>query len=290
MKKENPLSEPQTYEEQLDADSDWALREGSLFFEDRGKVQYTLRKLALKLDELRIPYAVVGGMALYQHGYRRFTEDVDVLITREDLKTLHEKLHGLGYIPPFKGSKQLRDAETGVKIEFIISGEFPGDGKPKPVAFPAPEEVSQRIDGISFVNLPKLIELKLASGMSNLDRMRDIADVLELIKSLRLKAAYAEQLDPYVRTKYLELCNISRRRYFRTWADKLLTSEVKSIDDMMAVLPEAAQELRAMKRDGVQLDEHAGRAGCVSLVTDDPEVAAKYDMHDEGEFWNEAGE
>ena len=62
--------------------------------------------------------------------------DVDILVTREGLSVIHAKLDGLGYVPPFSGSKNLRDAEHGVRIEFLIAGEFPGDGKPKPVAFP----------------------------------------------------------------------------------------------------------------------------------------------------------
>ena len=34
--------------------------------------------------------------------------DVDILVTREGLKTIHERLEGLGYVPPFTGSKNLR--------------------------------------------------------------------------------------------------------------------------------------------------------------------------------------
>ena len=83
-------------------------------------------------------------MALFRHGFRRFTEDVDILVTREGLKTIHEQLEGLGYVPPFTGSKNLRDTESGVRIEFLIAGEFPGDGKPKPVAFPDPAESASR--------------------------------------------------------------------------------------------------------------------------------------------------
>ena len=45
--------------------------------------------------------------------------------------------------------KLLRDAQLGVRIEFIVTGQYPGDGKPKPVAFPQPEDVSVEQDGIS---------------------------------------------------------------------------------------------------------------------------------------------
>ncbi len=156
-----------TYEQRLGTDFDWALREGSLHFEEESGVQKSLRRVAKRLDELGIPYAVAGGMALFFHGYRRFTEDVDILVNRDGLKLLHEKLEGLGYLPPFAGSKNLRDTDTGVRIEFLVSGDFPGDGKPKPVAFPDPAAVATEISGIKFLSLPTIVELKLASGMTN---------------------------------------------------------------------------------------------------------------------------
>jgi hypothetical protein len=84
-------------------------------------------------------------------------------------------------------------------------GEFPGDGKPKPISFPNPADASIEIDGIRIVTLEKLIELKLASGITAPHRLRDLADVLELIRIRKLKADFGERLDPYVRAKYLEL-------------------------------------------------------------------------------------
>jgi len=43
----------------------------------------SLRRIASKLEELKIPYAVAGGMALVAHGYERTTVDVDVLVSAE---------------------------------------------------------------------------------------------------------------------------------------------------------------------------------------------------------------
>jgi Uncharacterised nucleotidyltransferase len=194
-----------TYEQRLSTNARWALSEGSRFFEDRSAVQDALRKITKRLNDLKIPYAVAGGMALFHHGFRRFTEDVDILVTRESLREIHQALDGLGYVPAFKGSKNLRDAELGVKIEFIVTGDYPGDGKPKPVAFPEPTDVAVELDGIRYVNLPTLINLKIASGMTNPGRLKDLADVQELITRLRLPRAFAEQLHPYVQEKYEEL-------------------------------------------------------------------------------------
>jgi hypothetical protein len=193
------------YEEQLNRDPRWALSEGSRHFEEDSAVFKALHNIASRLKALGIPYAVVGGMALFRHGLRRFTEDVDLLVTREDLKVIHEKLVGLGYVPPFEKSKHLRDTETGVKIEFLTTGDYPGDGKPKPVSFPDPQHVSFEADGISYVNLPTLVELKLASGMTNAGRLKDLSDVLELIKALDLPVDFAGQLDPFVQGRFEEL-------------------------------------------------------------------------------------
>jgi hypothetical protein len=193
------------YEKRLDRDGRWALSEGSRHFEEKGAVQDALHRIARRLEELGIPYAVSGGMALFKHGFRRFTEYVDILVTRDGLKAIHAHLEGLGYVPPFNGSKNLRDTEHGVRIEFLIAGEFPGDGKPKPVAFPDPDQAAVVIDGIHYLSLPKLVELKLASGMTGgIHRMKDFTDAIALIEALGLSADFADQLNPYVRDKYLE--------------------------------------------------------------------------------------
>jgi hypothetical protein len=99
------------------------------------------------------------------------------------LEFFSEKLIDLGYRPAFTGArKKFRTTNENVPIEIIISGEYPGDGLPKPVQFPEPEEASVIIDGVSTVSLKKLVELKLASGMTAGDRLKDLADVQELIK------------------------------------------------------------------------------------------------------------
>jgi len=87
----------------------------------------------------------------------------------------------------------------------MTTGEFPGDGKPKPVSMPEPSANSVEIDGVHFVTLEKLVELKLASGMTAPDRLKDLADVQELIKLRGLTPEFAHRLDPYVRQKFLEL-------------------------------------------------------------------------------------
>ncbi len=133
------------------------------------------------------------------------SSDVDLLVTREGLRTIHERLEGLGYVAPFEGSKQLRDTEYGVRVEFLTTGDYPGDGKPKPISFPDPRAASIELDGKRCLELPRLIELKLASGMTNPGRLKDLGDVQETIRVLGLAREFADQLHPFVREKYREL-------------------------------------------------------------------------------------
>ena len=281
------------YEDLLSIDLEWALSEGSRHFEESSAVHQALRSITSRLSQLDIPYAVVGGMALFRHGFRRFTEDVDLLVTRDGLKKIHESLEGLGYLPPFPKSKNLRDTELGVRIEFLIAGQFPGDGKPKPVAFPDPERSSFDDHGIRYLTLPALIELKLASGISDGNRMKDLADVQELIKLLSLPSAFATQLNAYVQPKFNELwqgVHGGGKRYILPWKLKSPLSDGATIDDLISFDPDSGRQLDAMRSDGVTL-ESSGRAGSdfVYLVTTDPDIAQKHGMHDESEYWDDDG-
>jgi hypothetical protein len=279
----------QPYEDRLNREREWAMSEGTRFFQGKSETHQALKKISQKLSELGVDYVVVGGMAMFQHGYRRFTEDVDLLVTRDGLKQIHRELEELGYLPPFQGSKNLRDTENGVKIEFLVTGEFPGDGKPKPVAFPTPGSVAEDIDGIRFVNVHSLIELKLASGMTDPERMKDLADVIELIKALDLSLAFADKLNPFVQDKYKELWRDAHpptKRYVTLWRNKWLTANAESLEDMVNGLQAATESLRSMLADGVTLDPDSGTSDDYAvLATTDPAIAKKYDMHDEKEFW-----
>jgi len=119
------------------------LKRASEFFMGGGEVQKTLSRLAERLDAESIDYALAGALALGRHGLVRFTQDVDVLLTPEGLEKFRQRLVGRGYVPTFSGArKSFRDTETQVRIEFLTTGEYPGDGKPKPVVFPDPAEAA----------------------------------------------------------------------------------------------------------------------------------------------------
>ncbi|MBI5350258.1 MAG: hypothetical protein HZB77_13245 [Chloroflexi bacterium] len=195
-------------------------REGSKFFMKEGDVYDTLRNLVTRLNEEGLDYALIGGMALVAHGYRRFTEDVDILMTPETLERFKEKFVGLGYVPAFATAKKsFRDARSGVKVEVMLTGEYPGDGKPKPVVFSDPKDIRVERDGLWVITLEKLIELKLASGLSAAHRLKDLSDVQELITLLRLPLDFADKLDPSVRPEYQRLWQAAQSAYDKNETD-----------------------------------------------------------------------
>lgn len=251
-----------------------------MHFEGKSAVQETLRRITTRLGELGIDYAVVGGMALFAHGLRRFTEDVDILVTRDCLRQVHQILEGSGYRPPFLGSKNLRDTETGVRIDFHVSDRLP-----------TPRLTD--CDGVKYLNLPALLELKLASGMTNRDRLKDLVDVQELIRLFHLPENYTENLNPYVHDQYGELWRAvsgREKRYIQSWQGSALSPEITSLADALAAVPAAdAAALRAMQADGVTLDQEASRPGEGRLVfvTTDPVVAERHGLHDAAEFWDD---
>jgi hypothetical protein len=184
----------------------WAgAAEATRFFMGEADVQRALARVTERLERLAIPYAVVGALALNEWGYRRVTVDVDLLLSREGLARLQADLLGRGYVEKFPGSRGLRDVETGVDIDVVVAGEYPGDGKPKPVSFPDPAVAAVRGERVALLPLEKLVELKLASGASAPHRLKDLADVLELVRALALPRGLADSLDPSVRAKYDEL-------------------------------------------------------------------------------------
>lgn len=196
------------YEQRLRQGGELMLREAGAFFAGAGALHVALQRLAQRLQAEGIAYALIGGLAMAEHGYARLTEDIDLVLTPAGLDAFSQRLVGRGYRPAFQGArKTFRDADTGVRIEILTSGEYPGDGLPKPVAFPDPDlpGVTLEIDSVRVIALDRLIELKLASGLSAPHRLRDLADVQDLIVRLDLPLSLTETLDASVRAKYEEL-------------------------------------------------------------------------------------
>jgi hypothetical protein len=181
------------------------------YFMGSSPVQEAARQIARLLTAMKVDYAIAGALCLAAHGLVRATEDVDVLIAREGLEAFKKTWLGRGYVNVRPGGKAVRDTANGVKVDFLIEGDYPGDGKPKPVRFPSPAQAGIDAGRIRVVDLKHFVEMKLASGMTAPHRLQDLADVLRLIAVAKLPRELAQTLDPYVRAKYEELWQTAQR-------------------------------------------------------------------------------
>lgn len=112
------------------------LQRAGEFFLGKSPIHAAAGRIAKALAEMNIPFAVAGALAANVHGHTRTTEVVDILLTAEGLAKFRERWLGRGWVEQFPGSRGLRDSVHEININVILTGAYPGDGKPKPVAVP----------------------------------------------------------------------------------------------------------------------------------------------------------
>ena len=168
----------------------------------------TLWELARRLHALlageSIDHAIVGGVAVCLHGYRRNTVDLDLLIQSEDSTRLRTILKAEGFRWIAK-DKEFRSA-SGVAVQCVIAGESEGPGQE--ARFPSPNDAKHVtiIERLPVLSLAQLIQSKLACGLGDMRRThKDFADVVELIAIHHLCSSFARFLHKSVRKEFREL-------------------------------------------------------------------------------------
>jgi hypothetical protein len=134
------------------------------------------------------------------HGHLRTTIDVDVFT--DSPMRLAKTLKAAGYSYHF-GRKQFKRDHVPVHVATLDKLRF------------LPRQV-EMVDGIRTVSLQDLVGMKLRSGLADLLRAQDLADVINLIHARKLKADFAAQLETDVRAEFRKLVKaIERRRASR---------------------------------------------------------------------------
>src|SRR5438067_2494757 len=181
------------------ATAEWTFR----MLENENLWQTTRRAHEL-LAECNIVHAIVGGVAVCLHGYRRNTVDLDLLVRPADTASVRSALEsdGIGWNA---ADNEFRTA-SGVAVQFVLAGQSEGPGQP--AVFPDPADARQvaQIEGLPVLSLAALIQSKLACGLGNLRRThKDFADVVELIAIHGLDKSFARFLHKSVRAEFREL-------------------------------------------------------------------------------------
>ena len=198
----------------LSPDAEARFEEGAAycgkFFMGEAEAQLALYRLTAILEAEDLPYAIIGAFALNEYGRRRVTVDVDLVMREDHLQAFKRSHLGKGYQERIPGTGKLFDSVHGVNIDVLSTGRFPGDDRPKPIAFPDPTTMALRGERFALLPMPRYIELKLASGMVAPHRGQDLVDVQELIKSASLPLSVADELHPWVRDKFLDLWRLAQ--------------------------------------------------------------------------------
>lgn len=156
-------------------------------------IEKTLLKALKVLKLFNIPHYVCGGFAVQEHGYPRFTVDVDIIVPDVELARERLSMNGFKASP---GSKMtVIDRETKVEVDLLPGGKKVDPG---PLTLPIPTHVSEKPQ---ILTLEKLISSKLSTYMGRgVDRAQDYADVVKLIQANDLPREYG--VDPKVRDEY----------------------------------------------------------------------------------------
>jgi hypothetical protein len=166
-------------------------REASLLRKLSGstELEKTLRKAVKTLAKSGIPHLVGGGFAVQEHGYARFTKDVDLIVS--DAGAAREALLASGFAEDPESRIAVVDP-SGVEVDVLQGGEKPTGQERLPL--PVPTRVSSEPQ---ILPLDALVEAKLSVG-----RAQDFADVVQLVKANSLPRSYA--VDPAVKLDYEE--------------------------------------------------------------------------------------
>jgi len=151
-------------------------------------LEVVLLKAVKVLAHEGIPHLLGGGFAVQEHGYCRTTQDLELVVP--SIPEAKEKLSAGGFEKSSDSSTAVIDTDSKVKIKLL-----PGGGKvfaKEKLVQPMPTAVSEQPQVMS---LAELLNTKLSRGW-----MKDLSDVVELIKANSLRREYP--VDGTVRTDY----------------------------------------------------------------------------------------
>ena len=156
------------------------------------------------LAEAGLPHAVVGGVAVCLHGYRRNTVDLDLLVRPADQPAIREVLTAAGF-SGMPGAAEFRSPES-VPIRIVLAADRAGAGSEVRLPDPADRQAVTEREGLPVLTLAKLIESKLACGQGSPRRThKDFADVVELIAVHDLSRSFARHLHTSLGPTFREL-------------------------------------------------------------------------------------
>lgn len=158
---------------------------------DQPHILEVARRLTASIDA-----SVLGGIAVFLHGYRRTTKDLDFYTP--DRTVADQQLRAAGAVWDVANREHVCDS---VRIHTVTPDDAGHIVKKTSV-----------IQGIRVVSLADLIAIKLRCGLGKLGRSKDLADVEELISEIGLDKSFAAKLPKDLRAEFKALVERVRIR------------------------------------------------------------------------------
>jgi hypothetical protein len=156
----------------------------------RSAILDTARDILTALESAGLSAGVIGGIAVVLHRAVRTTKYIDILI-----ECAPDEVVRLLVARGFTLNRERRELNRDdIRVRTFL-----------------PAEVGRRvrdwveIEGIRTVSVIDLIAMKLRSGMANILRAQDLADVIALIRHNDLNSSFTRHLDKSLRPKFRRL-------------------------------------------------------------------------------------
>ncbi len=171
------------------------------------KVRERLLRAAGALEQAGVPYAVLGGNAVAAWVSRvdeaavRNTQDVDILIRREDLPVAIEAMSKAGFLYRHAASVDMLLDGPEAKARDAVHLVFAGEKVRPEYVLPAPD-VAESEPAASFrlLSLESLVRMKLTSF-----RRKDQMHLLDLIDVGLIDATWPQRFRPELAAQLQEL-------------------------------------------------------------------------------------
>jgi hypothetical protein len=132
-------------------------------------VQERLLRTAAALENRGIPYAVVGGCAVAEwvrradQGGERYSDDVDILIRRNDLHSVRVALDSAGFVYQSRNERHIFLDGVDGSVRSSVKIVFAGEPERPEYAYPLPGVHSQPAQGFQVLDLEPLVRMMLTS-------------------------------------------------------------------------------------------------------------------------------
>jgi hypothetical protein len=137
-----------------------------------GRALKDLDNLARKAQ---IPMALGGGQAATHYGFRGGTEDIDIVVGKDNLDKFLRYAPDFGFKVVWRSKSGWHTLDhSGIEINVIPEGGKAKDSSP--TLIPGPEQLGVT-EGLGVACLSGLLEMKIATG-----RAKDFGHIAELLK------------------------------------------------------------------------------------------------------------